>query len=478
MRSARSNKGERLGMTRQSLLPLVSVIIPTHDRSALLQQAVESVLAQTYPNLEVIVVDDGSADDTAAVMARYDGRLHYIRQANQGVAAARNAGYRAAAGEYLAFLDDDDLYLAHKIERQVRLLSDQSHLGLVHCRYYRADGEGNYLDKVGLLPTGDARELLLYWNFVWIGGPLIRRTCLERVGLFSLDVPSVTADWDLWLRVALAGYHFGCVQEPLGVYRVHAESMMSDVAGVEQGTMAVLDKAFADPAQPSDVAITRPHALSIIHFWLGCLYYGAGQWDDGRRHMAAILDLSPQLLRQHSNISQVLCNIALSHRISDPEQFVNDVLDHLPDHAIDLQQYRLDILCNLYIRMAMQNYGRGDIALAKSQLRRVFDPACAAPIKPEILVKCLTYAAIHLPVPSPVQYINTVLDNLPVEAADLSRIRVRALNKVHIKLSREALMAGKRWQAVRHYICALRYRPFSIYDRRTASLWLKVLVSR
>jgi len=187
------------------------------------------------------------------------------------------------------------------------------------------------------------------------------------------------------------------------------------------------------------------------------------------------LMLRPGLLRQRANSSQVLCNIALSQRVGDPKRFIHDVLDHLPDCAMDLQQCRPDILRTLYIRMAMQSYGRGDVALAQSRLRCAFDLACAAPLAAETLAKSLVFAAVHLPVPSPIQYVDTVLDNLPAEAAGLRRMRYRVLNKVHVRLSREALLAGKRWQSGRHTLCALRYRPVAIFDRRTAALWLKVL---
>ena len=101
----------------------VSIVIPTHNRAGLLRLAVDSALAQTYPQVEVIVVDDGSTDGTAAMVAQYGERVTYLRQANRDVAAARNTGIRAASGDYLAFLDDDDLILPDKIERQAQVLA-------------------------------------------------------------------------------------------------------------------------------------------------------------------------------------------------------------------------------------------------------------------------------------------------------------------------------------------------------------------
>src|ERR1051325_7839947 len=102
--------------------PLVSVIVPTYNRANLLRETIESVLAQTYPNIELIVVDDGSTDETPELLKQYDDRLAYIRKQNAGGTAARNTGILAAHGEYLNFLDHDDLFLPTKIERQVKIL--------------------------------------------------------------------------------------------------------------------------------------------------------------------------------------------------------------------------------------------------------------------------------------------------------------------------------------------------------------------
>ncbi len=315
--------------TRAPHSPRVSIIIPTYNRSKLLRVALKSALAQTYPNIEIIVVDDGSTDDTAAVVAQYAGRVTYLKQANQDVAAARNTGIRAASGEYLTFLDDDDLIMPTKIARQVQVLASRPEVGLVHCRFYYADEDGNYLYKADLLPEGEVLQELVCSNFVWVGAPLIRRHCFDQVGLFDEEIPAICADWDMWLRIAQAGYRFACVQEPLGVYRIHRDGMMSDVAELERGNFAVLEKVYSNPHLPADVAALKEQAYGKIRFWISCRYYDAGQWDDARRNLAAALALRPQLLEQPEELSRLVCNHALSHRVRDPFQFVAGVLDHL-----------------------------------------------------------------------------------------------------------------------------------------------------
>jgi len=462
--------------TRVPHSPRVSVIIPTYNRSKLLRVAIESVLAQTYPNIEIIVVDDGSTDDTVEVVAQYAGRVTYLKQANQDVAAARNTGIRAASGEYLTFLDDDDLILPTKIERQVQVLASQPQVGLVHCRFYYADEDGNYLHIAGLLPEGEVLQRLVCSNFLWVGAPLIRRHCFDQVGLFDEEIPSITADWDMWLRIAQAGYRFACVQELLGAYRIHRKSMMSDVAKLEQGMFAVLEKVFSNPQLPADVAAVKEQAHGKIRFWISCRYYDAGQWDDARRNLAAALALRPQLCERPEELSRLVCEHALNHRVSDPFQFVAGVLDHLPACADGLRRYRSRLLSQIYAGLAMRNYGVGNIAYAKSQFAEAMalDPTRFE--QTEDFTRLLGCCAVNLPVSAPILYVDTVLQNLPAQAQRLGRVRARVLSYVNVRLAHQDYFTGHCKLAVRRILTALRYRPFLIRRRRVVSIFLRSLL--
>ena len=159
----------------------VAIIIVTHNRAGLLREAIESVLAQTYPHIEITVVDNGSTDDTGAVVNAYAGRVRYFKQDNQGVAAARNVGIEVSTGDYVGVLDDDDTYLPTKIERQVAILDAHPELGLVHCRYVSTDPNGKGLEKSNILPEGDVLPELVCGCFLMVHTPLIRRQCFDRV---------------------------------------------------------------------------------------------------------------------------------------------------------------------------------------------------------------------------------------------------------------------------------------------------------
>jgi glycosyltransferase involved in cell wall biosynthesis len=288
---------------------LVSVIVPTYNRASLLRQTIESVLAQTYPNIELIVVDDGSTDAIATMLREYEGRLVNLRKVNGGGTAARNSGIAAARGEYLNFLDHDDLLLPTKIEKQVAILQSRPEVGLVHCGYYRMDKDGQYIDIVNYLPEGDVRPVIVLGCFCWSGGPLIRRACIDQVGVFDESVWS--SDADMWLKIALAGYHFGCVQEPLGAYLILNDSSMADVERTERMDMQILDRVFARKDLPPEAVARRDEGYFNQRFWLACRYYTLGKWDDAKRNLRESLRLRPEVMTDGMALVNLFCTNAL-----------------------------------------------------------------------------------------------------------------------------------------------------------------------
>ncbi|MDE0029440.1 MAG: glycosyltransferase family A protein [Deltaproteobacteria bacterium] len=181
---------------------LVSVIIPTHDRWPMLGEAVESVLVQTADNFELIVVDDGSTDDTACRLRDYGVRLTVLTQSRRGVAAARNHGASRASGGYLAFLDSDDLWHPHKLERQLSFM--ERHPEVEICQtdeiWIRNGVRVNPRNK-HRKPSGDIFRASLDLCLVSPSAVMMRRDLFERVGGFDESLP-VCEDYDLWLRIA------------------------------------------------------------------------------------------------------------------------------------------------------------------------------------------------------------------------------------------------------------------------------------
>jgi glycosyltransferase involved in cell wall biosynthesis len=221
--------------------PLASVIIPAYNAERFLRQAVESALAQTYPNVEVIVIDDGSKDGTrqlADELAKGDSRLRVITQQNAGVGAARNRGIAEARGEFIAPLDADDFWYPEKLTRQIGELETRGERwGMAYCWSRSVDEEGKISDSLPHWPVeGDVFQALLYRNIIGNASvPLFRTSALREVGGFRTRAEQAGAqgceDWDLTLRVA-AKYLAVGVPEYLVAYRQIAGTMTSNFVGM------------------------------------------------------------------------------------------------------------------------------------------------------------------------------------------------------------------------------------------------------
>ncbi|PYS78742.1 MAG: hypothetical protein DMF67_02360 [Acidobacteria bacterium] len=199
-------------------MPSVSVVITTHDRPHLLRRAVESARA-AGESVEVVVVDDASTDETAEVCASIPN-IRYVRiESNRRVAGARNVGLLACAGEYLSFLDDDDLRLPGSLDSQVALLESQPEAGMVYGQALVVDQTGAQSGRPypASCPRGDVFWQLLRQNFVPCGSAVFRRSCLYRVGLLDDTVPGLD-DWDLWIRIAEL-YPVATLEKPVSVWR-------------------------------------------------------------------------------------------------------------------------------------------------------------------------------------------------------------------------------------------------------------------
>jgi glycosyltransferase involved in cell wall biosynthesis len=228
-------------------MPRVSIIIPTYNRAGLLRQAIESVLAQTYRDFETVVADDGSTDDTAQVIAGYGRAVTHVPLPHLGQpAATRNSGLRVAQGEYIAFLDSDDLFLPDKLARQVPALEADPTIGMVYSNglYFRHDPKqptGHVQDGLPT-PSGQIFADLLRGNMLAPPVVLIRRSCLERVGPFD-ERPDFRAveDFDLWLRVA-AGFPVLYVPGDVAAIRRHSQSISRDVTVLRSRALQVLAK--------------------------------------------------------------------------------------------------------------------------------------------------------------------------------------------------------------------------------------------
>jgi glycosyltransferase involved in cell wall biosynthesis len=229
-----------------------SIIIPAYNQGRYIAATLESALAQTYLQLEIIVVDDGSTDDTPERIAPYASRVQIIRQANRGLSGARNAGFAASTGDYVLFLDSDDLLLPDALAQMARYLDEQPADGLVYCAWQQIHAEtGAVMGEIHPGFSGSVvSELLLRQFFFFGSGTLLRRRALEQAGLFDETLPWGD-DADMWLRLGLAGWTFGYVDHILMQYRVHPASMTASVGAHQvEGWQAGLRKFFSQADLP------------------------------------------------------------------------------------------------------------------------------------------------------------------------------------------------------------------------------------
>lgn len=205
--------------------PLISIIIPTHNHARFLQRSVDSVLQQTYKHTEIIIIDDGSTDDTTSVVNKLKNkRIRFISQPQRGVTAARNLGIKNSHGDYIAFLDSDDAWLPSKLEKQLSVFHQPKfpQLGLVYCFHYWSNPKGKTNGVNQIFNRGIIWEKLLRGNFIAgsCSSVLIKTECFEKVGIFDEALLGAAEDWEMWIRIA-RHYQVDYVPEPLVIITRH-----------------------------------------------------------------------------------------------------------------------------------------------------------------------------------------------------------------------------------------------------------------
>ncbi len=260
--------------------PLVSVVTATFNMAQYLPQTIESILSQTHARIEAVVVDDGSTDDTAAVLERYarDPRVRVFRQQNAGQTVAKNRGISEARGEIIGFCDADDIWVADKLERQLPLFRDPG-VGVVYGGFDVIDENGTYLRTPRFPhPTGRITGRLLADNFVHFPTSLVRREVIESAGGFDESL-SMAIDYDLWLRISV-DHDFAYAPGVLVHYRVWSGQMSRRKAERFDNAFRMMRTFLAD--HPDSVSAAERRAA-----WAHT-YVSRGMWHaaEGRRREA------------------------------------------------------------------------------------------------------------------------------------------------------------------------------------------------
>ncbi len=228
-------------------VPRVSVIIPAYNVARFLPETLDSVLAQTLPAHEILVINDGSPDtpELEQVLTPYLSRIRYLVQENRGLSGARNTGIRAATGDLIALLDGDDLWLPNYLQSQTAVLAEHPELDLVYCnaRFFGAGHIHDGIDYMTLCPSaGEPTAAALIARRCHVFVSVLARASVLRQVPFDEDLRS-SEDFDCWLRLAAAGHRLGYHREILVRYRKHAASLSADTTGMARANLRVLRKA-------------------------------------------------------------------------------------------------------------------------------------------------------------------------------------------------------------------------------------------
>jgi len=278
--------------------PLVSVIVPAYNAVSTLTSTLASVAAQDYPNFEVIIVDDGSKDTTAAMaqdFAARDPRFRVVNKANGGVAAARNTGIEQSKGEFIATLDADDLWRPNKLSAQVAaFLEGGDKVGVVYTWYLLIDPSDRPLRTVTPKHSGDVMRAICTANIFGNGStPMFRRSALLEAGCYDPGLRAAKAegceDWKLYSRIA-SRYEARVIKQFLTYYRMHPHSMSSDVMQMMRSHEIVSAELLRDFPQYRNAL--RRHAINLL---MGLLLrtMSVGDWRQSRVLLGMMLARYP-----------------------------------------------------------------------------------------------------------------------------------------------------------------------------------------
>jgi len=362
-----------------SKTPHVSIIIPNYNHARFIGDAIQSVLDQTYEDYEIIVVDDGSTDNSREIVEKFGNKVHYIWQENQGLPGARNTGLKAAVGEVVALLDADDQYEPDYLEELVSFLETNPEVDVVYCRARFMDENGKLLPQLTGAPVPPNRfyDQLLKAVFMTPNCVVAYRYCYEQVGLFDTSIP--IGEGDMWFHFA-ERYNVVGVDKVLARYRVVNDSMSSiNPLPMLDSSLAVLQKRYGLESDITQRPSPQRQAYGRCHITAAVEFLQADRVEEAYLQLQRGINISPELLVEYDIFFELGCgNQTRGYRGYFPTLDVQHnatILFNLLERLFSdsettkaIKAYESRAYANAYLAIGMLSYGTGALKDARNLL--------------------------------------------------------------------------------------------------------------
>lgn len=361
--------------------PLVSVIIPNYNHAHYLGDAIRSVLDQEYPNYEILVIDDGSTDNSREVVGKFGSQIRYIWQSNQGLSAARNTGIAASQGTCIGLLDADDIWSPNYLSTMVPVLAADHGIGAVYCGWRYIDSSGSELPRTSIrtVPPEQFYTAFAYMNFLVPSGVLVRRSCFDDLGLFDKRFHACE-DRDMWLRIS-SKYHMVGVPQALVRYRIHGDNMTSNLSRMEESRRAVIAKHFGrEEGDPNTWTNLRRRAYGGFYLRTALDHFQIGDIEHGQDHFKQAFVVYPELAENLEAFYELGCanqpsGVRGLAEYLDLEWNTNNLFNSLDAvfHANipkELQQRRKQAYAYANLAVGLLAYNSQDMNQARKRLLR------------------------------------------------------------------------------------------------------------
>ena len=337
----------------------VSILIPTYNRAHLISRAIESVLAQTHKDYEIVVVDDGSTDNTTQILEVYKDRIKYIYKPNGGVSSARNLGLKHISGDFLVFLDSDDIIYPDKLQIQSGYLVKHPKIDVVCSAWKEIDNDNLSIERE-YKPEKPKKilEKLIWESYAFpIHAVMIRRDCLKKVPEFDINLPA-SEDTDFWVRLALAGYKFGCTPDLVCEYIKTPNSLSQDKALLHELDNRLLGKNFSDPLFPVRLLKKKNEIFAYYKFRSGIHFFSSSEQDDkdklqiAQKFFNEALLLDKNILRRRKELEISITNKALKYHPQNPIEYVTQIVQNLLDEPEEQKRLNRKSSARVYLNQA------------------------------------------------------------------------------------------------------------------------------